>query len=87
MTKCELKQLINFATSCTHFIFNGSFCDQVDGVSEGSPSGPVIANLFMGYHVKKWLQEFDKKKVLMYKRYVDDIFCMFGNEKACRKFF
>ena len=47
----------------------------------GSPLGPVLANLFMGYREKKWLQEFDKVKVLIYKRYVDDIFDMFGNEK------
>ena len=75
VTKHELKQLFNFATSGTHFIFNGSFYDQVDGVSMGSPLGPVLANLFMGYYEKIWLQEFDKGKVLMYKRYVDDIFC------------
>ena len=65
VTKRELKQLFNFATSCTHFIFNGSFYDQVDGVSMGSPLGTVLANLFMGYHEQKWLQEFDKGKVLM----------------------
>ena len=53
----------------------------------GSPLGPVLANLFMGYREKKWLQEFDKGKVLMYKRYVDDIFCMFGNEKDAENFF
>ena len=87
VTKRELKQLFNFATSGTHFIFNGSFYDQVDGVSMGSPLGPVLANLFMGYREKKWLQEFDKGKVLMYKRYVDDIFCMFGNEKDAEIFF
>ena len=74
VTKRELKQLFNFAASGTHFIFNGSFYDQVDGVSMGSPLGPALANLFMGYHEKIWLQEFDKGKVLMYKRYVDDIF-------------
>ena len=50
------------------------------GLSMGSPLGPVLANLFMGYHEKKWLQEFDKGKVLMYRSYVDDIFCMFGSE-------
>ena len=44
------------------------------GLSMGSPLGPVLASLFMGYHEKKWLQELDKGKVLMYKRYVDDIF-------------
>ena len=51
------------------------------GVSMGSPLGPALVNLFMGYHEKKWSQEFEKGKVLMYKRYVDDIFRMFGNEK------
>ena len=25
----------------------------------------------MGYHEKKWLQEFDKGKILMYKRYLE----------------
>ena len=62
VTKCELKQLFNFATSGTHYIFNGSFYDQIDGVSMGSPLGLVLANLFMDYHEKKWLQEFDKRK-------------------------
>ena len=45
-----------------------------------SPLDPVLANLFMGFYKKKSLQEFDKGKVLMYKRCVDDIFCRFGNE-------
>ena len=85
-TKRELKQFFNFATSGTHFIFNASFYDQVDGVPMGSPLGPVLANLFMGYHKKIWLQEFDKGKVLMYKHYVD-IFCMFRNEKDAENFF
>ena len=87
VTKRELKQLFNFATSGTHFIFNGSFYDQIDGVSMGSPLGPVLANLIMGYNEKKWLQEFDKGKILMYKLYIDDIFCMFGNEKDAENFF
>ena len=52
----------------------------------GSLLGPVLANLFMGYPEKKWLQEFDKGKILMYKRYVDDIFCMFENEKDAENF-
>ena len=80
VTKRELKQFFNFVTSGTHFILNGSFYDQVDGISMESLLGPVLANLFMSFHKKKSLQEFDKGNVLMHKRYVDDIFCMFGNE-------
>ena len=45
ITKRELKQLFNFATSGTHFVFNGSFYDQIDGVSMGHPLGPVLTNL------------------------------------------
>ena len=37
VTKRELKPFFNFATSGTHVIFNGSFYDQIDGVSMGSP--------------------------------------------------
>ena len=43
VTKPELKQLFNFATSVIHLIFSGSFYDQVHGVSMGSPLGPVLA--------------------------------------------
>ena len=53
VTKRELKQLFNFAESGTHYIFNSSFYDQVDGVSVGSPLGSVLTNLFMGYQEKK----------------------------------
>ena len=85
--KNELKQLFKFATSRTHFLFKNNFYDLIDGVSMGSPLGPVLANLFMGYHEKDWLQEFDIGEVLLYRRYVDDIFCMFKYEIDAEKFF
>ena len=47
ITKNELKQLFIYATSKTHFLFNGSIYDQIDGVAMGSPLAPVLANLFM----------------------------------------
>ena len=53
VTKRELKQPFNLATSGTHFIFNSTFYDQVDGVSVGSPLGSVLDNLLMGDHKKK----------------------------------
>ena len=89
VTKPELTFwcLFNFATSGTHFVFNGSFYDQIDGVSMGSFLGPALSNLFTGYHESLWFQEFDKGKVLMYKPYVDNIFYMFRNEKDAENFF
>lgn len=82
----QLKKLFMFATSMTHFQFKGKFYDQVDGVAMGSPLGPTLANLFMGHHEQMWLNEIENVEVLMYRRYVDDIFCVFHNEKDANAF-
>ena len=55
ITKPQLKKLFVFATSQTHFLFNNEVYDQTDRVAMGSPLGPALANLFMGYHENKWL--------------------------------
>ena len=48
------KGLFLFATSQTYFLFNGKFCNQIDGVAMGSPLAPVFAKIFMGFHKSKW---------------------------------
>ena len=62
ITRKELKKLFLFATSQTHFIFNSNFYNQIDGVAMGSPLAPVLANIFMGFHKSKWLNEYDLNK-------------------------
>ena len=57
ITRKQLTKLFEFATSGTHFLVNGNYYDQIDGVAMGSPLGPVLANLFTGYHEKIWLEE------------------------------
>ena len=37
LSKIKLRELFYFATSHTHFLFNGCFYNQVDGVPMGSP--------------------------------------------------
>ena len=54
ITKNRLKQFFDLATSGTHFLFDGSFYDQIDGVAMGPPLGPFLGNLFMGYREAKW---------------------------------
>ena len=56
LTTTELRNLFNFATAQTHFLFKGSFFDQIDGVAMGSPLAPVLANLYMGHHERIWLE-------------------------------
>ena len=52
LSNTKLKSLFSVATAQTHFLFKGSFYDQIDGVAIGSPLAPVLANLFMGHHEK-----------------------------------
>ena len=66
--KTELKKLFNFATNHTHFLFNGCFYDQVDGVAKGSPFVPALANFFMGHYEKLWLDIYSGPKILYYGR-------------------
>ena len=52
----------------------------------GSSVGLVLANLFRVYHERNWRQEFDTGEVLLCRRYVDDIFCIFKNEVHAEHF-
>ena len=86
ITKKELKKLFLFATSQTHFIFNGTFYDQIDGVAMGSPLAPVLANIFMDFYESKWLNEYNLNKPKFYLRYVDDILTAFDKEQDSLNF-
>ena len=53
ITKKELKKLLLFVTSHTHFISNSKFYNEIDGITMGSPLGPVLASIFMGFYESK----------------------------------
>ena len=42
---------------------------------------PILANIFMGFHESKWLNEYNLNKLKFYLRYVDDIVAAFDNEQ------
>ena len=70
LSASDLKRLFSFATTETHFLFKGTFYDQIDGVAMGSPLVAVLANIFMGHHEKLWLEQYKDSVALFYRRYV-----------------
>ena len=79
MTKNEFRKLLEFTTSDTLILFNNDYYKQIDGVSMGSPLGPVLADIFLCHMETKWLNDCpDSFKPVHYQRYVDDIFLMFN---------
>ena len=52
----------------------------------GSTLASVLANIFMGFHESKWLNEYNLNKPKFYLRYVDDILAAFDNEQDSLNF-
>ena len=74
LPRSVLKVLLEFATKKSHFIFNGQYYDQIDGVAMGSPLGPVLANIFMCHFEEKWvLNNNARPSVWLIRVYVDDV--------------
>ena len=51
--------------------------DQVVGIAMGLPLAPILANIFMGYHGKEWIKNYNYGGLFSYKRYDDDTFEVF----------
>ena len=66
-----LRKLVLKATTEVEFSFDGTLYKQVDGVAMGSPLGPVLANIFVGFCESRVEPE---KFPLLYKRFVDHTF-------------
>lgn len=50
---------------------------QIDGVAIGSPLGPMLANIFVGFHEKQLFNKINKP--CCYLRYVNDTFTSFSS--------
>ena len=78
------KELMLVATRGVEFSFNNQMYKQLDGIAMGSPLGPALANIFVGFHESRLFNNTIKPGV--YFRYVDDTFVIFGSELECDHF-
>ena len=80
LSKSEFKELLFLATKDSHFIFDETLYKQNDGVAMGSHLGHTLANAFLVYREKNWLEHCPLEyRSLYYQRYVDDIFVLFNS--------
>ena len=78
-----LKKLLFKATRDVEFSFNDNMYRQIDGVAMGSPLGPVLANIFLGYYESRIP---DDRWPYMYRRFVDDTFSVVGCRNEAVRF-
>ena len=57
-TKSEFKQLLCLPIKESYFVFSGLLYRKIDVIAMGSPLRPSLANAFLSYHEKDWLNSF-----------------------------
>ena len=83
----EFDKLLQLSLFDTYFSFNNQLYKQIDGVAMGSPLGPTLANIFLGFHEQNWISLAPlHMKPTIYKRYVDDTFLVFDNKQQAEQF-
>ena len=86
-SRTQFRKLLNLACTENIFIFDNNLYQQIDGVAMGGSLGPIMANIFMCYMEKKWLDQCPSHfKPILYRRYVDDCFLLFTNRDHIEAF-
>ena len=78
LDRASFEKLLRLATKESFYIFDKTFYKQLEGVAMNIPLSPTLADSFLCYHDKRWLDKFPEEfKPVFYRRYVDDIFVHF----------
>ena len=72
-----ISKLVNFIFNETYLVYDGTVYQQISGFPMGNQAAVNIANIFMYYYVD--LPLMSTFVILLYKRYIDDIFMIWLN--------
>ena len=67
----DFSTLLKLAVEDSYFSFDNNLYRQIDGMSMGSPLGPLFANIFLAHYESDWILN-SPIKPIFYRRYVDD---------------
>ncbi|KAI5718459.1 hypothetical protein M8J77_021478 [Diaphorina citri] len=78
------KHALELVTKSNYFQFNGCTYQQLEGCSMGSPLSPLLAEIYMSDFENELFNSNSPflADILIYKRYVDDIFILWTNTKS-----
>ena len=75
MSADNIIELLSFCLNNTYFVFQEEFYEQTRGAAMGSPTSPIVANIFMKAFENKAI-ETALHPPRIWKRYVDDTFVL-----------
>ena len=83
-----ISTFLSLILTLNNFVFNDDNFVQVNGASMGTKCAPTYASLFMGRFEESHIIPRIKDSILIYNRYIDDIFFIWkGSESDLLKFF
>ncbi|XP_023229967.1 uncharacterized protein LOC111630148 [Centruroides sculpturatus] len=81
----EVAEMVNLVCCESFFVFEGQTYKQNRGVPMGSPISGLLCELVVRKLERKILSSFERN-IVYYKRYVDDVFILWKNNRAIAEF-